>query len=219
MKKFLNNYGIPYLLFVVFRIWCFTLRSRYKNPEVENLIRGLPGRYILTMWHGQIFYFFYYCRNLSNLYLLISPSRDGDILARLAQLMGYQVIRGSSFKKAVPSARSLIRILRREGRIVIIADGSRGPRCKAQPGLLQIAGIAESPVIPMAFSAKRKWILNSWDRFVLPLPFSRCTVHFRGPMHFPRQTDELSLQEKQEELENSLNQLTLECDQLTRKKA
>lgn len=212
MKKFLNNYLIPYFLFVVFHLWCFTLRINNKNPEGERYIRGKSGRYILTLWHGQIFYIFYHCRKLPDLYLLISPSQDGDILARLAQLMGYSVIRGSSFKKAVPSARSLIKVLRRQGNIAIIADGSRGPRLKVQPGLLQIAGMTETQVIPLAFSARHKWVLNSWDRFILPLPFARCTVKFGNPLHIGRQGGEPALREKQQELENSLNQLTSDCE-------
>ncbi len=212
MKKFLNNFVIPYLLFGVFKVWCLTLRRRLNNPDGEKQIRSLPGKFILTLWHGQIFYLLYYYRQLSNLYLLISPSQDGDILARLGELMGYSVIRGSSFKKAVPSARSLIKVLRREGRIAIIADGSRGPRCKVQPGLLQIAGITGAPVIPLSFGAKRKWTLNSWDRFVLPHPFSQCTVNSGDPIQIPRRIDEETLQEKQLELENLLNQLTLESE-------
>ena len=212
MKKFLNNYLLPYILFVVLRIWYFTLRSHNKNPEGEKVLREFPGRFIITMWHGRIFYLFYHCRKLPDLHLLISPSRDGDILARLAKLMGYSVIRGSSFKRAVPSARSLIKALRREGRIAVIADGSRGPCCKAQPGILQIAGMTETPVIPLTFTARYPLVLNSWDRFVLPLPFTSCTVNVGAPMHLTRQTDESALQEKQKELENSLNRLTKECE-------
>jgi len=210
MKKFLNNYLIPYLLFGVFKVWCLSLCVTFKNPSVEKHIRDLPGKYILTLWHSRIFYFLYHLRTLTNLYLLISPSRDGDILARLGQLLGFSVIRGSSFKKAVPSARSLIKVLRREGRLVIIADGSRGPRCKVQPGFLRIAGITGAPIIPLTFDAKRKWIFNSWDRFILPFPFTRCTVNSSDPIQIPRRIDEESLKEKQVELESILNQLTLE---------
>lgn len=212
MKKFLNNYVLPYLLFGIFRLWCLTLRAHHKNPDRENHIRGLPGKYILTLWHGRIFYLLFHCRDLANLYLLVSPSQDGDILARLGKLLGYSVIRGSSFKKAVPSARSLIKVLRREGRIAIIADGSRGPRCKVQPGLLQIAAITGAPVIPLTFGAKRKWILDSWDRFVLPVPFTRCTVNSGDPIQIPRPIDEESLQKKQLELESILNRMTLDSE-------
>ena len=77
--------------------------------------------------------------------------------------MGYSVIRGSTFKKAVSSARSLIKVLRRGERFIIIADGSRGPRVKAQSGCIQIASITNSPLIPMTYGAERKIELSTWD--------------------------------------------------------
>jgi hypothetical protein len=143
---------------------------------------------------------------------LISPSEDGDLLARLARLMGYSVIRGSTYKKAVSSARALIKVLQREERIIIIADGSRGPRIKAQPGSIQIAGITDAPLIPMTFGAKRKLELNSWDRFVIPLPFTRCTVSFGQPIPIPLRPDAELVKKKQNELEGALNRLTEESE-------
>ena len=212
MKKFLFNYVLPYFLYVLIYFWCWTIRMYRKNQEVEDYVRNLPGKYILTLWHGRIFYLFYYLRRRPDFYLLISPSEDGDLLARLARLMGYSVIRGSTYKKAVSSARALIKVLQREKRIIIIADGSRGPRIKAQPGSIQIAGITDAPLIPMTFGAKRKFELNSWDRFVIPLPFTCCTVSFGQPIPIPSRPDTESVQKKQNELEMALNRLTEESE-------
>ena len=212
MKKFLFNYILPYFLYVLIYFWCWTIRIYRKNQEVEDYVRNLPGKYILTLWHGRIFYLFYYLRRRPDFYLLISPSEDGDLLARLARLMGYSVIRGSTYKKAVSSARALIKVLQREERIIIIADGSRGPRIKAQPGSIQIAGITDAPLIPMTFGAKRKFELNSWDRFVIPLPFTCCTVSFGQPIPIPLRPDIESVQKKQNELERALNRLTEESE-------
>ena len=212
MKKLLFNHVLPYFLYVLIHFWCWTIRIYRKNKEVEDYIRNLPGKYILTLWHGRIFYLFYYLRRRPDFYLLISPSEDGDLLARLARLMGYSVIRGSTYKKAVSSARALIKVLQREKRIIIIADGSRGPRIKAQPGSIQIAGITDAPLIPMTFGAKRKFELNSWDRFVIPLPFTRCTVSFGQPIPIPSRPDTESVQKKQNELEKALNRLTEESE-------
>ena len=212
MKKFLFNYVLPYFLYVLIYLWCWTIRIPRKNQKVEDHVRNLPGKYILTLWHGRIFYLFYYLRRRPDFYLLISPSEDGDLLARLARLMGYSVIRGSTYKKAVSSARALIKVLQREKRIIIIADGSRGPRIKAQPGSIQIAGITDAPLIPMTFGAKRKFELNSWDRFVIPLPFTCCTVSFGQPIPIPSRPDAELVQKKQNELERALNRLTEESE-------
>ena len=213
MKKFLFNYVIPYLLYVVVYLWCATLRRKNLNIEAEDKIKNLTGPYILTLWHGKIFYLFYYLRNRPDYFLLISPSSDGDLLAKLARLMGYSVIRGSSFKRAVPAARSLIRVLREGYRIIIIADGSRGPRCIAQSGSIQLAGITKLPLFPMIFSAKRKIVSNTWDRFILPLPFTRCDINFGPPIYISSRSSEGLVEEKRTELENNLKQLDFETDQ------
>ena len=212
MKKFLFNYVIPYLLYGVVYLWCATLRMKNLNSEAENQIKSLTGPYILTLWHGRIFYLFYFLRNRPDYFLLISPSADGDLLAKLARLMGYSVIRGSTFKKAVPAARSLIRVLRDGQRIIIIADGSRGPRCVAQSGSLQLAAITRLPLFPMTFSAKNKVALNTWDKFILPLPFTRCCINFGSPIYLASRTSEELVEEKRLELETNLNHLSSECD-------
>ena len=212
MKKFLFNYVIPYLLYGVVYLWCATLRMKNLNSEAENQIKSLTGPYILTLWHGRIFYLFYFLRNRPDYFLLISPSADGDLLAKLARLMGYSVIRGSTFKKAVPAARSLIRILRGGQRIIIIADGSRGPCCIAQSGSIQLAGITKLPLFPMTFSAKSKVTLNTWDKFILPLPFTHCSINFGSPINLVSRSSEELVEEKRLELETQLNQLSSECD-------
>ena len=213
MKKLLFNYVIPYLLFGLVYLWCMTLRSKNMNEEEENHFMNLTGPYILTLWHGRIFYLFYYLRRHPDYFLLISPSEDGDLLARLARLMGYSVIRGSTYKKAVSAARSLIKVLRRNQRIIIIADGSRGPRCVAQPGSVQLAGITGAPIFPMTFGTKNKVVLNSWDKFVIPLPFTRCTLNFSSPISLPPKSSEQIIEEKRLELENALNRINKASDE------
>ena len=208
MKKLLFNYVLPYFLYVLILIWCWTIRESRKTPEAEDYVRNLSGNYILTLWHGRIFYLFYYLRRRPDFHLLISPSQDGDLLAKLARLMGYSVVRGSTFKKAVSSARSLVKLLRRGERVIVIADGSRGPRLKAQAGSIQIAGITDSPIIPMTYGTRRKIELSTWDRFVLPLPFTRCSVSFGQRISVTYRPDKKVVRKKQEELERALNHLT-----------
>ncbi|MFQ5673527.1 MAG: lysophospholipid acyltransferase family protein [Nitrospinales bacterium] len=191
-----------------FRLWCRTLRVHGKNRDA--FLRDLPDSYILTLWHSRIFYIFYHYRRRSDICLLISPSKDGDLLAGVARLLGYSVIRGSSYKKPVSAARALIRVLRRGQRIIVVADGSRGPRHKAQAGSLQLAAITGAPIIPLAWNARNKIEFNSWDRFVLPLPFTRVTLNVGDPIQVPPGADDNVVQEKQAELETALNRLTSE---------
>ncbi|OGW14264.1 MAG: hypothetical protein A3K09_05340 [Nitrospinae bacterium RIFCSPLOWO2_12_FULL_47_7] len=211
MKKFLFNQVFPVLLYGYIYILCFTIRENTKNKEREDYFLNLPGGYILTLWHSRIFYLFYHYRRRPDYYLLVSPSEDGDLLARVAGLMGYSVIRGSTFKSARAGARSLIKVLQKNQRIIVVADGSRGPRHKAQTGCLQLARATGAPVIPITYDAEHKIELSSWDRFVLPLPFTRCTMNFGQPIPVLRSADSATIQAKREEMEIALNQITADA--------
>ena len=208
MRDFFLNRFLPVLFWGIFLLWCRSLRVQNQCPENDPVLTCRKGKYILALWHGRIFYLLYYFRNRPDLHILISPSRDGDFLANLGRLMGYSIIRGSSFKKAVPAARSLIKTLRNDQQVVIVADGSRGPRQKAQLGSMQIAARSGAEVIPMGFDARFKIQLNSWDRFVLPFPFSRCAISFGKPIKVFRTDNSEILEIKQNQLEDSLNQLS-----------
>ncbi len=208
MKNFLFRYFLPYVLYALIYLCCVTIRRRNESPENEEYFKNMTGKYILTLWHSRIFYLFYYFRNRPDLHLLISPSADGDLLARLAHLMGYSVIRGSTFKNSFTAARQLIAALKKNENIIVIADGSRGPRHKAQPGTVAIARITGSPLIPMTYNAKRKIELDSWDRFLLPLPFTLCALNFGPPIMLPRDADKDIVEKRLLALERSLNAMT-----------
>jgi lysophospholipid acyltransferase (LPLAT)-like uncharacterized protein len=211
MKKLLFNYILPAILYVLVHLWCMTIRSKNLNPEAEAFFQNLQGKYILTLWHSRIFYLFYYFRGRPDLTLLISPSQDGDLLASLARFTGYTVVRGSTYKQTFSGTRSLIKTLKNGGHVIIIADGSRGPRHKAQIGSIQLARISGAPVIPMTYDGERKYEFNSWDRFVLPLPFTRCAINFAPPITLPYDSEELRMQTLQQELEDALIRITDEC--------
>tara|TARA_B100000686_G_scaffold324844_2_gene380915 strand:+ start:647 stop:1279 length:633 start_codon:yes stop_codon:yes gene_type:complete len=208
MRSFFFSRILPVLFWGIIHIWCRTLRVQNRYPENDPVLNCRSGKYILALWHGRIFYLFYYFRNRSDLYILVSPSQDGDFLAKLGRLMGYSIVRGSSFKKAVPAARSLIKILRKNQQVAVVADGSRGPRQKAQSGSIQLAARSGAEVIPMGFDAKFKIEFNSWDRFLLPLPFSRCFLSFGKPIKVSREDSQSFLETKQNELEETLNNLS-----------
>ncbi len=211
MKRFLFNYILPPLLYFILYLWYLTLRHRNLSPEIEKIIRNQPGRYVLAFWHSRLFYLFFYFRNLKNFTVLVSPSHDGDLIARLCQLFGYKVVRGSSFKNTFGGSREMVKLLKKDLGVGIVADGSRGPRHKAQVGSMQLSRITGAPVFPITFDAHPKYEFKSWDRSVLPLPFSRCTVKFAPPIKLPSKADSLIIEQKQNELTEILCKITEEC--------
>ena len=157
-----------------------TLRCAFINYETEQRLRR-AGDPILACWHSQLFFFFYYYRDQA-LPVIMSHSADGEILARVANSLGFFPVRGSSSRGGMAAFREVVRLLK-EGRGTGFApDGPRGPRCRVQPGIIELARASGRPILPASFAARRRVVFNSWDRFVLPLPFSRVVGIYGEPL-------------------------------------
>jgi len=212
MKKFLFNTLLPPILGWTILLWCKSLRIENLDPDMERTLRAVSGPHILTFWHSHIFLIPYYFRDRSDVSIMVSPSTDGDLIANLCRWMGFQVVRGSSFKKAVSSSRSLVRTLKDGLKVVIVADGSRGPRHVVQAGTLHLAQLTGATYSVCSWDARWKHEFNSWDRFILPLPFSRCRIHFGPILSFDKDAPEGRPPEsKREELEEILHRITGQC--------
>jgi len=147
---------------------------------------GRPGEpFLYALWHETILMSVWYHRRL-RLHVMISASRDGELISRIARFFGYTPVRGSTSKGSLEATRKLITYLRKGERGAITPDGPRGPRRRAQLGIVAVARLAGRPVIPFAFEAERCWRLGSWDRFIIPVPFSRAVFVYGDPIRVPR---------------------------------
>ncbi|MEK6584376.1 MAG: lysophospholipid acyltransferase family protein, partial [Nitrospirota bacterium] len=146
------------------------------------------------------------------IFALVSPSTDGEIIARTIRLFGIRTIRGSSYKGGSKAFRELIRVVRDKGRVFITVDGSRGPVFKVQKGLLHLAKISNMPVLPVTYGAEKALVFKSWDRFIIPHPFTRVVVIYGEPVYVPRDSSEEEIEKKKVELEERLVEMTERAD-------
>ncbi|MEP7314274.1 MAG: lysophospholipid acyltransferase family protein [Pseudomonadota bacterium] len=117
---------------------------------------------------------------------LISPSVDGEVPAMIARRLGAHVIRGSSTHTGARALRDYYQLLVKEQvSPVITPDGPKGPRFKFKPGALLLAQISGRPLLPMAYAARHAWFV-SWDKFVIPWPFTRIAIAIGAPRDVPR---------------------------------
>ncbi len=163
---------------------------------------GGPGR-IYSLWHGRMLYPVYFRRKLGAS-VLVSLSRDGEILAGALEILGYRTVRGSSSRAGAPALRRLLKTLRAGRDVGIASDGPRGPALRVQPGIIHLASRSGAPVIPIVFGAARAKTFASWDRFCLPLPFTGVAVVFGRPVRVPREADEALLEAKRLALETEM---------------
>ncbi|HEY7887662.1 MAG TPA: lysophospholipid acyltransferase family protein [Steroidobacteraceae bacterium] len=138
---------------------------------------------------------------------LISPSVDGELGARIARRAGGHVIRGSSSHTGARALRDYYQALVKEDiSPVVTPDGPRGPRFKFKPGAILLAQMSGRPMLPMAYAASRAWRIK-WDRFVIPVPFSRVAIALGPPRYVPRALDAATLARLQGEMESELRRL------------
>ena len=142
--------------------------------------RGEP--FILAFWHGRIMMMPYCWRRDKKINMLISQHRDGQFIARTVSHFGIDTVAGSSSKGGSAALRAMLRSLKSGDSVGITPDGPRGPRMRASDGVVQVARMAGVPVIACGFSARRRKLLASWDRFTVALPFSRGVFVWAEPV-------------------------------------
>jgi lysophospholipid acyltransferase (LPLAT)-like uncharacterized protein len=162
---------------VLGRTWRFSLSGRTDLDPFHDSGRGR----MYAFWHSHLLPLAFYFRNTGKT-AVISQSRDGTRAAAVAQRWGHAVILGSSTRGGAPALRACIRELRKGGNIVITPDGPRGPREIVKKGVAQIALLSGAGVIPVSVKPENAWRLKSWDRFMIPKPFSRVTIRLGEPL-------------------------------------
>ena len=167
------------------RVWEHTLRYEVED-RAGILGKPVTKNYIGALWHNRLLIFPLVLRrffpNRCGV-ALISASRDGDLLTDAIQRFGYDVIRGSSSRLGASAILQLTEELTSGSDVVITPDGPRGPAYQLGPGIVFLAQKSGAPVLPMNLEYSRCWRLGSWDRFIIPQPFSTVRVLISQPHH------------------------------------
>jgi lysophospholipid acyltransferase (LPLAT)-like uncharacterized protein len=139
---------------------------------------------------------------------LISASKDGALLAAALEQFDVHPVRGSSSRRGAQAFLELTSSLERGFHLAITPDGPRGPCYRVQPGVAALSQVTGAPVIPISYRAQWKFTLRSWDKFQIPLPFSRCEVIFGEPICIPRTASDAEREEARKKLEHALRAIT-----------
>lgn len=224
LKKFLNTYVAPFLAFSLIYLISRTLKIHEAGKEIEERLTEQGEAIIYVLWHGRLFFCPYYYRirgprPAADYKALVSPSADGEVFAGILGLFGYGVARGSSYKGARRGLVELKRAVEDGRNAVLIGDGSRGPIYKLQPGSLTLSKLTGRPVLPFTTSFSSYWRLKSWDRMMIPKPFSRAVVIYGEPVRVPADADSAALEKARAGLEAAMRSLTERADSYFEKEA
>ena len=170
-----------------------TVKLRHHHDEPMRKMEQGGEHFILAFWHRHLL-LMPYCYRGRRISVLVSQSRDGELIARtVAKLgLGIESSRGSSSRGGVAGMRTLLRKAGEGYDLAITPDGPRGPASEVQPGVILAAAATGFPIQPMALAATRAKRLRSWDRFVVPLPLSTVHLVYGEPLAVERRTDPAS---------------------------
>jgi lysophospholipid acyltransferase (LPLAT)-like uncharacterized protein len=191
-------------------LFCTTRVESVGFEKIEGIVESQS--IIAACWHSRILLVSYLYKGW-NAAILVSSSKDGEIIARILENQGHEAIRGSSTRGGLRALSRLIKSLKANKRpAVIIPDGPQGPRFIVQPGVITLAKKTGCPILPVSYSAKKIKVFNSWDRFILPFPFTTCRIIYGTPVYVPQKADQEMESECRIRLEEELNRITAGAD-------
>lgn len=186
------------------KFWSWTLSYDVKDLSGES---GKAAR-IFIMWHSWIFVvppiWAKTLKKNRNCSVLTSASHDGAMLAQAMKVFGLGAVRGSSSRRGAAALIGLKRTLENGTDVCITPDGPRGPRYVVQPGAVKLAEFSGAPIIPILVSFSSAWRLKTWDRMVIPKPFSKVSLTYGQTLAVPRGLDETVFEETRLRIEQTL---------------
>lgn len=211
-NPFLTHLG-AFLAASTARRWMASLdyRVAYFDPAIDPARRDCQGRKIYIFWHEYILLPIY-LRGHCNLAMLLSRHRDAEILSRVAYHLGFECVRGSTYRGGGTAIRQLLR-RSRHMHLTITPDGPRGPRRRLAQGPIYLASKLRVPLVAMGFGYDRPWRVSSWDRFAIPRPLSRARAVVSPEIFVPAGLDRAGVEQWRQHVERVLNRLTDSAEQ------
>lgn len=194
---------------LILEILWHTCRIRFVGQErFQSLVRE-QGAVVPVCWHQHLLLCarFLVSKDAAPLKagFMISPSVDGEAPTMLALAYGAQVVRGSGTYSGLRAVRGAQLAIERDGvSPAVTPDGPRGPRFKFKPGAIFAAQISGKPVVPVAFAARPAFVLKTWDKFVIPVPFGRVCIALGEPYFPPADLNDEQMQQAQREMERRM---------------
>ncbi|MBM4314465.1 MAG: DUF374 domain-containing protein [Deltaproteobacteria bacterium] len=202
MKSF-----FPMLIaYYILRLYFLTIRIKSINEDalLQHLNSG--NKIIAAIWHQRIIAVLGYVKRFSAYRpsVMISKSRDGDLIAAIYSRFNFRPIRGSSSRDGKKALSALVDDLKDHPFAVHVLDGPRGPRGIVKPGLIVLAEQSGVPIVPAYVSMSRAWKLNSWDGCLIPKPFSKIVIRWGQPRAITREIDEQCFEDARKDIETHM---------------
>jgi lysophospholipid acyltransferase (LPLAT)-like uncharacterized protein len=202
---------VSWLVPAVLRLIGCTLRetTTYEEGAIQSLAEVYPG--IFPFWHRCVLPATWIYRH-QHPAVMTSRSRDGEFIARVIQRFGFVPVRGSSSRGGQRALLEMNKLLAEGNAVAFTIDGPRGPRGVAKKGPVLLARMSGAAITAFYVAVERAWVLNTWDKLVIPKPFSRIYVRFARKIFVPPDADDATMERYHVEMQAALDRITQFAD-------
>lgn len=208
LSRFAIKFGLIPFAYYFIRVYFSLIRIRTINEDlVINRFKS-DQKIIAAIWHQRIILALGYAKRFRAYRpsVMISRSRDGDMIADVYRRFNFRPVRGSSSRGGKEALSAIIADLSQNPFAVHVLDGPRGPRGVVKPGVVVMAQLSGVPIIPAYLSVNRAWVLNSWDRTLIPKPFGTIFVRWGDPITVPEQLDDETFELTRKQIEDRMRE-------------
>ena len=199
---------IGFIFYYITKLISRSIRWKYFEQSKKSNIYNNKNKYIFCCWHNRLFLGTHLLPRNRVINALQSSHSDGMITSLAFQYLGMNVILGSSKKGGMQAFRKMVKRLQLGESIAITPDGPKGPKEKVKEGVIKLAQMTDTPIIPLVWATKKFKIINSWDNFVLPYPFSKGIYSFGKPIHIEKEINIKKFELERQNLEKEIKRLT-----------
>jgi lysophospholipid acyltransferase (LPLAT)-like uncharacterized protein len=215
LSRFAIKFGLIPCAYYLIRAYFFLIKVRSVNEDkVLHHLRN-EGKMIVAIWHQRIILILSYAGRFSGYKpsVMISQSRDGEMISDIASRLNFRPVRGSSSRGGKEALSIMVTDLAKHPLAAHVLDGPRGPRGIIKPGLIVMAQSSGVPICPIYVSVNKAWVLNSWDRMLIPKPFSTITVRWDDLICVPEKLDSEYFERIRKQIENRMKENQIQDDE------
>lgn len=199
----LVSWIVPALLTLIG--WTLRMAISYEEGAVESPDHIYPG--IFAFWHRCVLPAAWLFRR-RRIAVMTSRSLDGEFIARVIRRFGFIPVRGSSTRGGSRALLEMDRMLADRQAVAFTIDGPRGPRFVAKKGPVLLARTSGAPITAFYVAVQHAWVLNTWDRLVIPKPFSPILVRVARKLFVPHNADDAAMERYHAEMQAALERVT-----------
>ena len=211
-KTHIGQKLIGFLFYSITSLISRSIRWEYLVENEKSNIFNSNEEYIFCCWHNKLFLGPHLLPRNRVINALQSSHSDGMITSLAFKYLGMNVILGSSKRGGMQAFRKMVKCIKLGESVAITPDGPKGPKEKVKEGIIKLAQITETSIIPLVWTTNKFKLINSWDNFVIPYPFSKGVYSFGKPIYVKKQINEYELETARKNLENEIKRLTKEVE-------